>query len=105
MITTTSTSSTARRTSSISGGYNIYPVEVEDVFYKRDDVYLCALIGAPDADKGEVVIAYVVPAPGKSPTVDELIAHCRAHLAAYKAPRRVASCSKTPSRLAPPAKS
>jgi long-chain acyl-CoA synthetase len=73
----------------ISGGFNIYPVEVEDVLYKRDDVYLCALIGALDAEKGEVAIAYVVPVTGKSPTSDELIAHCRAHLAAYKAPRRV----------------
>jgi len=73
----------------ISGGYNIYPIEVEDVLYKRDDVYLCALIGIPDAEKGELPVAYVVPAPGKSPTAEALIAHCRAHLAAYKAPRRV----------------
>jgi long-chain acyl-CoA synthetase len=73
----------------ISGGFNIYPLEVEDVLYKRDDVYLCALIGAADAEKGEVPVAYVVPALGKSPTADELIAHCRANLAAYKAPRRV----------------
>ena len=73
----------------ISGGYNIYPIEVEDVLYKRDDVHLCALIGAPDVEKGELPVAYVVPAAGKSPTADELIAHCRTHLAAYKAPRRV----------------
>ena len=73
----------------ISGGYNIYPIEVEDVLYKRDDVYLCALIGAPDEEKGELPVAYVVAAAGKSPTADELIAHCRTHLAAYKAPRRV----------------
>jgi long-chain acyl-CoA synthetase len=73
----------------ISGGFNIYPIEVEDILYKRDDVYLCALIGVPDADKGEVPVAYVVPVAGKSPTADELIAHCRAHLAAYKAPRRI----------------
>jgi long-chain acyl-CoA synthetase len=73
----------------ISGGFNIYPVEVEDVLYKRDDVYLCALVGAPDPEKGEVPVAYVVRAPGKSPTAEDLIAYCRAHLAAYKAPRRV----------------
>jgi acyl-CoA synthetase (AMP-forming)/AMP-acid ligase II len=73
----------------ISGGYNIYPIEVEDVLYKRDDVHLCALIGAPDDEKGELPVVYVVPAAGKSPTADELIAHCRTHLAAYKAPRRV----------------
>ena len=73
----------------ISGGYNIYPIEVEDVLYKREDVHLCALIGAPDDEKGELPVAYVVPAAGKSPTADELIAHCRTHLAAYKAPRRV----------------
>lgn len=73
----------------ISGGFNIYPLEVEDVLYKRDDIYLCALIGVPDADRGELPVAYVVPMPGKSPTAEELIAYCRAHLAAYKAPRRV----------------
>ncbi len=73
----------------ISGGFNIYPFEVEDVLYKRDDVYLCALIGAADEEKGEIPVAYVVPAAGTSPTADEIIAHCRAHLAAYKAPRRV----------------
>ena len=73
----------------ISGGFNIYPLEVEDVLYKLDDVYLCALIAAPDAEKGEVPVAYVVPMTGKSPTVDDIIAHCRKHLAAYKAPRRV----------------
>ncbi len=73
----------------ISGGFNIYPVEVEDVLCRRADVYLCALIGAPDEEKGEVPVAYVVAMPGKSPTADELIAHCRANLAAYKAPRRV----------------
>ncbi|MFM9940085.1 MAG: class I adenylate-forming enzyme family protein [Hyphomicrobiaceae bacterium] len=72
----------------ISGGFNIYPLEVEDVLLKRNDVALCALIGAPDAEKGEVPVAYVVPVSGKSPTAEELIAYCRANLAAYKAPRR-----------------
>lgn len=73
----------------ISGGFNIYPLEVEDVLYKRSDVALCALIGAPDAEKGEVPVAYVVPVAGTAPTADELIAYCRANLAAYKAPRRI----------------
>ncbi len=73
----------------ISGGYNIYPLEVEDVLYRRDDVALCALIGAPDADRGEIPVAYVVPAAGTSASAEELIAYCREHLAAYKAPRRV----------------
>jgi long-chain acyl-CoA synthetase len=73
----------------ISSGFNIYPIEVADVLYKRDDVYLCALVGAPDAEKGELPVAYVVPVACRSPAADELIAHCRAHLAAYKAPRRV----------------
>ena len=73
----------------ISGGFNIYPIEMKDVLYKREDIYLCALIGAPDEDKGELPVAYVVPAAGKSPTAEELIAYCRANLAAYEAPRRV----------------
>jgi acyl-CoA synthetase (AMP-forming)/AMP-acid ligase II len=50
----------------ISGGCNAYPIEVEDVLYKRDDVYLCALIDALMQTR-EVP---VVPAPGKSPTPD-----------------------------------
>lgn len=73
----------------ISGGFNIYPLEVENVLYKHDDVYLCALIGAPDTDKGEVPIAYIVAKPGRAPTADEMIAYCRERLAAYKAPRRI----------------
>jgi long-chain acyl-CoA synthetase len=50
----------------IYGGFNLYPIEAEDVLYKRDDVYLCALIGAPDAEKGEVPLPMSSPRPAGS---------------------------------------
>ena len=73
----------------ISGGFNIYPIEVEDVLYEHGDVALCALIGVADAQKGELPVAVVVPAADAGATADDLIVHCRDRLAAYKVPRRV----------------
>ncbi|MFO1195401.1 MAG: AMP-binding protein [Burkholderiaceae bacterium] len=76
----------------ISGGYNIYPLEVENLLYKHPSVAVCALVGEADAVKGEIPVAVVVPKPGVEPGAAagaELIEYCRRHVAAYKAPRRV----------------
>src|SRR6202040_2629290 len=53
----------------ISGGLNVYPKEVEDVIDQIDGVLESAVIGVPDPDLGEAVVAVIVPAPGR--TVDE----------------------------------
>lgn len=73
----------------ISGGYNIYPREVEDVLETHPDVAEAAVIGLPDSDMGEQVVAVVVPQKGQAPQAAELIAYCRERLASYKKPRRV----------------
>jgi malonyl-CoA/methylmalonyl-CoA synthetase len=73
----------------ITGGYNVYPREVEDVLGAIPEVAEVAVLGLPDADLGEQVAAVIVPKSGCSPNPNQLIAYCREHLAAYKKPRRV----------------
>ena len=71
----------------ISGGANIYPAEVEAVLYRHPAVGDCAVIGVPDEEWGESVLAVVEPRTAATP--DELIAFCRDHLAHYKCPKAV----------------
>jgi len=71
----------------ITGGYNVYPAEVERVLLAHPAVAACAVFGCPDAAWGEQVAAAVVLAPGVEAEAAELVAHCRAHLAPYKVPR------------------
>jgi acyl-CoA synthetase (AMP-forming)/AMP-acid ligase II len=73
----------------ISGGENVYPAEVERVLVQHPSVADVAVIGVPDEKWGETVKAVVVPAPGATVDADELIAHCRQHLAGYKRPTSV----------------
>lgn len=73
----------------IAGGHNIYPLEVETVLYRHPAVAMCAVVGAPDPEKGEVPVAVIVRAAGQAATEEDLRNWCRDHLAAYKAPRRV----------------
>jgi long-chain acyl-CoA synthetase len=80
----------------ISGGYNIYPLEVEDLLYKHPAVAVCALVGAADAVKGEIPVAVVVKKPGQAPAPQDLITYCRDHVAAYKAPRQVYFTAEMP---------
>jgi len=73
----------------VTGGENVYCGEVEAVIYEHPAVREAAVFGTPDPQWGELVMACVVLAPGKSLTADELIAHCRRSLANYKIPRRI----------------
>ena len=73
----------------ISGGYNIYPREVEDVLATHPAVAEVAVLGAPDTDMGEQVVAVIVPKSAEGAHADDLIAYCRERLASYKKPRRV----------------
>ena len=72
----------------ISGGSNIYPREVEEVLLTAPGVAEVAVVGAPDAEWGEVVVAFVVPAAGPALTEATLDAHCLAHIARFKRPKR-----------------
>src|SRR5690606_27691676 len=72
----------------ISGGSNIYPREVEEVLLLHPGVQEAAVIGQPDAEWGEVVLAFVVAEPSAAPvTSDELDALCLAHIARFKRPK------------------
>lgn len=74
----------------ISGGFNVYPREVEEVLATHPGVAEVAVLGLPDADFGEQVVAVVVPAAGvPRPSVQELVDWCRDRLASFKKPRRV----------------
>jgi fatty-acyl-CoA synthase len=73
----------------ISGGENVSSLEIEDVLYKHPDVLEAAVIGVPSEKWGETPLAIIVPREGSSPTEDEIIAHCRANLAHFKAPSKV----------------
>jgi long-chain acyl-CoA synthetase len=72
----------------ISGGSNIYPREVEEVLLTAPGVAEVAVVGAPDAQWGEVVVAFVVSQPGVLPEEAALDAHCLAHIARFKRPKR-----------------
>lgn len=71
----------------IASGLNIYPREIEEVLYEHEDVLEAAVVGVPDAYRGETVKAYVVPKKGKTLTEESLDLHCRINLAPYKVPK------------------
>ncbi len=87
----------------ISGGENIYSPEIERVLAEHPAVMEVAIIGVPDDTWGESVKAVVALKPGASASEEELIEHCRAHLARFKCPGRWTS--SRPSRATPPARS
>lgn len=73
----------------ITGGFNIYPAEVENVLYKHSGIAMATVIGVPDEIKGEIAKAYVVLKEGQTATEREIIDFCRERIAKYKAPRAV----------------
>jgi long-chain acyl-CoA synthetase len=79
-----------------AGGYKVWPREVEDVLYQHEAVREAAVVGVPDAYRGETVKAFVSLRPGKTATAAELIAFCREHMAAYKYPRQVEFLDELP---------
>jgi long-chain acyl-CoA synthetase len=77
----------------IVSGFNVYPTEVEDVIVELTDVFEAAVIGAPDDESGEAVVAYVVPQDGVTLSPKQLAAmvdaHCAHRLARFKRPREI----------------
>lgn len=68
-------------------GYKVWPREVEEVLYAHPSVREAAVVGVSDEYRGETVKAVVSLKPGSSATTEELLAHCKENLAAYKYPR------------------
>ena len=73
----------------IQGGFNVYPVEVENLISKHPKVAMVAGIGVPDPVMGEIGRYYIVPKPGENPTEDEIKAFCKEHTADYKVPKQI----------------
>ena len=73
----------------IVGGTNVYPREVEDVIALMPQVAEVAVVGRPDPVRGERVRAVIVPAEGIELSAEQVISHCRQHLAPFKVPRIV----------------
>ncbi|MBN1380789.1 MAG: long-chain-fatty-acid--CoA ligase [Deltaproteobacteria bacterium] len=73
----------------VSGGFNVYPKEVEDVLYRHPAVLEAAVFGVPDPKWGETVKAAVALKQDRTATEDEIIEFCKQHLAGYKKPTSV----------------
>jgi long-chain acyl-CoA synthetase len=71
----------------ISGGTNIYPREVEDVLLLHEGVQEAAVIGKPDPEWGESVVAFVVTKPGSQVTIEALDLLCLENMARFKRPK------------------
>jgi long-chain acyl-CoA synthetase len=80
----------------ISGGSNIYPREVEEVLLTAPGVAEVAVVGAPDPQWGEIVVAFVVVGPGAGLTEQALDLHCLQHMARFKRPKRYLFVSELP---------
>lgn len=73
----------------VSGGENIYPSEVERVLLDYPGIEMACVTGIDDPEWGQIVVAVLVASPGQSLNKDEVIDHCRLHLAGYKAPKQI----------------
>ena len=77
-------------------GFKVWPAEVEQYLYKLPGVQEVAVYGLPHPDKGEQVVAAVVPRPGHALGAEDVLAYCRTHIAAYKVPARVDIVAELP---------
>ncbi|WP_435195075.1 long-chain-fatty-acid--CoA ligase [Natronomonas sp. EA1] len=80
----------------VTGGYNVYPREVEELLFEHPDVADAAVVGKPDERRGETVKAFIVPTPDAEATPEDIKQYCLEHLAAYKHPREVEFTDELP---------
>ena len=80
----------------IRGGLNIYPRDVEEVLFEHPAIAEAAVIGKPDPQYGEDVVAFVVRRAGKEVSEDEVLSFCREKLAKYKSPKEVVFVDSLP---------
>ena len=83
----------------ISGGYNIYPREIDEVLHAHPKIEEAVSVGIPHDARGEIVKAYVVIRQGESLTRNEVMAYCREKLAGYKVPRKVEFRTELPKTM------
>lgn len=77
-------------------GINVAPAEVEEILCQHDGVALAGVAGVGDAEKGEIIVAFVVASPGAVISSEELRLHCRSLASSYKTPDRIEICSVLP---------
>lgn len=80
----------------VVSGYNVYPIEIENVILRHPKVQDCAVIGVPDGYQGESVKACVVLHAGETMDYEELETYCREHLAAFKVPKHLSLRAELP---------
>jgi acyl-CoA synthetase (AMP-forming)/AMP-acid ligase II len=80
----------------ISGGFNVYPSEIEQVLYQHPAVLEACVLGVPDDKWGEAIKAVVVLKKGEAATEEALIQHCKAELSSYKKPQSVDFVAELP---------
>jgi long-chain acyl-CoA synthetase len=85
-----------RKKDMIIGGYNIYPLEIDDVLMDHPKILEACTIGVPDAYRGETVKAFIVTVGGETLTETDVIQYCKDHLAAYKVPKIIEFIGKLP---------
>ncbi len=80
----------------VTGGENVYPAEVEAVLRQHPQVVEACVVGIPDAEWGQRVVAMVQIAPNATVSAQDLITFCREHLAGYKIPRYIELVAELP---------
>ncbi len=83
----------------VSGGFNVFPLEVEEILYKLPFVAHAAVVGLLDTEFGETVCACIVLREGMTATKEEIIEYCRKQLANYKVPKRVEFMESLPTTI------
>ncbi len=84
-----STSSDRIKDMIVTGGENVYPIEVENAVLTHPAIRECAVIGVPHELWGEAVHAVITFKAGQSATADEVIAHCKTRIAGFKCPQTI----------------
>ena len=80
----------------VTGGYNVYPREVEELLFEHEAVAEAAVVGIPDERRGETVKAFVVTMPDANVTADDIREYCLENLAEYKHPRELEFVEELP---------
>ena len=83
----------------ISGGYNIYPREIDEVLYEHPDIQEAVTVGIAHPTRGEIVKAFVVPRQGVELPKSEIIGYCRQKLANYKVPKKIEFRTELPKTM------
>jgi long-chain acyl-CoA synthetase len=80
----------------IAGGYNIYPVEIDNVLFDHPKILEACAVGVPDEYRGETLKAFIVTKEGETLTEEEVIAYCKETLAPYKIPKNIEFVTELP---------